>query len=231
MLKPVGDLAEAQFVADTLAVLPEQGFRVPRPVRSVAGSWVVDGWSAFSWVAGAEAGDRYDEVISAGAAFHRALSTWERPSFLDGRDDPWSYGDRVAWSELPVEGDEPMLHRLAALRRPVSARSQLVHGDLGGNVLLAPGLAPAIIDWPPYWRPVVWATAVVAVDALSWSGADLTLVDRWAHLPEWDQMLLRAEMYRLATREGFLRRGVDLTEQNAAHRGTVDAICARLTAT
>lgn len=170
-------------------------------------------------------------MIRAGIAFHRELSTWERPAFLDGRDDPWSYGDRVAWSERPVEGDEPMLYRLAGLRRPVSARSQLVHGDLGGNVLLATGQPPAIIDWPPYWRPAVWAAAVVVVDALSWGRADLSLVDRCAHLPEWDRMLLRAEMYRLATREGFLRRDVDLTAQNAAHRGTVDALCARIAVT
>jgi hypothetical protein len=53
-----------------------------------------------------------------------------------------------------------------------SARpAQLVHGDLGGNVLFAPSLAPAIIDFSPYWRPPGYAEAVAAVDAFLWFGA------------------------------------------------------------
>ncbi|WP_327326924.1 hypothetical protein OG735_33755 [Streptomyces sp. NBC_01210] len=45
-------------------------------------------------------------------------------------------------------------------------------------VLFEPGLPPAIIDWPPYWRPAGWASAVVAVDALCWYEAEAALLDR-----------------------------------------------------
>ena len=38
------------------------------------------------------------------------------------------------------------LSRLVAALRPVDAPSQLVHGDLTGNVLFAPGLPPAVIE-------------------------------------------------------------------------------------
>jgi hypothetical protein len=38
----------------------------------------------------------------------------------------------------------------------------------------------------------------VVVDALSWGGADHGLVERWAHLDEWPQVLLRATLFRLA---------------------------------
>jgi hypothetical protein len=64
-----------------------------------------------------------------------------------------------------------------------SARpAQLVHADLGGNVLFAPGLAPAIIDFSPYWRPPGYAEAVAAVDAFLWFGAgDHVLRGRGAH--------------------------------------------------
>ena len=47
----------------------------------------------------------------------------------------------------------PEVARLVAARRSVDAVSQLVHGDLSGNVLLAHGLPPAVIDFSPYWRP------------------------------------------------------------------------------
>jgi hypothetical protein len=36
------------------------------------------------------------------------------------------------------------------------------------------------------------------VDALAWGGADDALVQRWAHLPEWPQMLVRAVLHRIA---------------------------------
>jgi len=36
------------------------------------------------------------------------------------------------------------------------APSQLIHSDLGGNVLFHDQLPPAIIDFSAYWRPVGW---------------------------------------------------------------------------
>jgi len=46
-----------------------------------------------------------------------------------------------------------ILAGLRAATAPVRAQAQLVHGDLSGNVLLADGLPPAVIDLSPYWRP------------------------------------------------------------------------------
>jgi hypothetical protein len=48
------------------------------------------------------------------------------------------------------------------------------------------------------------------VDALCWHGADATLVERWAHLAAWPQMLLRALLYRMITDlEAARSRGED----------------------
>ena len=55
-----------------------------------------------------------------------------------------------------------------------------------------------MLDLVPYWRPPQWAAAVIVVDALAWGGADIGLPDRWANLAGWDQMLLRALLFRLA---------------------------------
>jgi len=84
---------------------------------------------------------------------------------------------------------------------PVDLRSQVVHGDLPGNVLFADGLPPAIIDWPVYWRPPSWAAAVAVADALCWYGARPDVAARWSHLPEWGQMLVRALIYRIVTHD------------------------------
>ena len=69
---------------------------------------------------------------------------------------------------------------------------------LFGNVLFAGSAPPAVVDLALHWRPAEWAAAVIVVDALAWGGADDGLADRWAHLPQWPQVLLRALLYRLA---------------------------------
>lgn len=205
VLKPVDDVPETVWRAEVLAGLPDSTeFRIARPVRTTTGDWVARGWEACRLVPGEPDVSRQDEVLRAGIAFHAAIVDLPRPAFLDRRDDPWAHGDRVAWEELPVDASAAAQHLLAPLlrsRRPVDLTSQLVHGDLPGNVLFAPGLAPAIIDWPAYWRPPAWAAAIAVADALCWYGATPGLATRWAHLPAWNQMLVRALIYRIVTHD------------------------------
>jgi uncharacterized protein (TIGR02569 family) len=206
--------------AAVLAELPGSPvFRVARPLRARDGGWVRAGWEAMWAVPGEPAPQRLAEIIKTGSAFHRAVAAVARPSCLDHRDDPWAYGDRIAWAEagamsgapwlgtagsarlereVPSEGSA-LLEPLLAARAPVRGPAQLVHGDLLCNVLFAEGLPPAVIDWAPYWRPPAWACAVAVIDALCWHGARPDVLDRWAHLPDWGQMLVRALIFRIVT--------------------------------
>ena len=195
VLKPVDDESEANWVAETLAALRPDGVRVARPVRSSDGRWVVDGWTASERVAGRNA-PRWHDVLSAGVAFHRVVAHLDRPAFLDQRTHLWARADRLAWGEEEVEQRAPLVDELLSRLRPVEQAPQVVHGDLGGNVLFASGLDPAVIDFSPYWRPSGWALAVVVVDAVVWGRAGFDLVDA---LPpdERDQLLARATLFRL----------------------------------
>lgn len=230
VLKPSEGIDESRWRAEALAAVPESpSFRVARPVRAGDGDWLAAGWEAWLVVAGEPDLRRVDEVLRAGAAFHAAVGDLPRPAFLDARDDAWSYGDRVAWQELPVSGSPAtleLLEPLAEARRPVSLPAQIVHGDLLGNVLFAPGAPPAIIDWSPYWRPPAWASAVAVADALCWHGAGSDVIGRFSHLPEWGQLLLRALMYRIATREAAFGAAGPLREPNAVYRPVVDLVIA-----
>lgn len=194
---------ESTWRGDVLSELPEsKEFRVPRPVRSSSGEWVAFGWEANELVAGATDVRRQDEVLVAAAAFHEAVAGLPRPDFIDTRHDPWCDGDRVAWREEAYVGSSPyaeLVRPLIDAWRPMELVAQVVHGDLPGNVMFADGLPPAIIDWPVYWRPTAWASAVAVADALCWYDAESGLAARWAHLPEWGQMLIRALIYRMTT--------------------------------
>jgi uncharacterized protein (TIGR02569 family) len=202
VLKPVDNPAETVWAARLLASVHEEGFRLPRPLRARDGRWVVDGWAAAERVAG-ETGPagRWEEVLAAGRNFHAGLEQVPRPELLDQRTHRWAVGDRVAWNEQSVDVPSPAaeyLARLQRLVRPVAAPSQLIHGDLSGNVLFAPGLPPAIIDFSPFWRPARYADAIVVADGLLWFGAGPELVTAVSRdVPDFGQLLARAVIFRL----------------------------------
>ncbi|MGH3522648.1 MAG: TIGR02569 family protein, partial [Mycobacterium sp.] len=220
VLSMVADNARAAWSARVRETLFVDGVRLARPVRSTDGRYVVAGWRADTFVAGAPE-PRHDEVVSAAVRLHEATGKLERPRFLtQGPAAPWAdvdvfiAADRAAWEERPLQSVEQaarvapptadgqrsvdLINQLAGLRRPTKSPHQLVDGDLYGTVLFAGSAAPGITDITPYWRPASWAAGVVVVDALSWGEADEGLIERWNALPEWPQMLLRALMFRLA---------------------------------
>jgi len=220
VLAPITDHARAAWSAKVRETLFVDGLRLARPVRSTDGRYVVSGWRADTFVAGAPE-PRDDEVVATGVRLHEATAKLERPRFLTQMPvPPWTdvdvftAADRAAWEDRPLQNlplgapelpesedrteAKELLTQLAGLRKPTKSPSQLVHGDLYGTVLFAGAAAPGITDITPYWRPASWAAGVVVVDALSWGDADDGLVERWDALPEWPQMLLRALMFRLA---------------------------------
>lgn len=220
VLTAVTDHARAAWSAGVREKLQVDGVRLARPVRSTDGRWVVSGWTADTVLAG-ESAPRHDEVVAVSTRLHAAMAALGRPRFLvtarpphatNATVDVFGTADSAAWGEVPVSAvtggqvftvlDDPssaaLFVELAGARMPVHAQAQLVHGDLFGTVLFAGSAAPGVTELTPYWRPAAWASAVVVVDAVAWGGADDGLLTRWAQLPEWPQMLLRALLFRLA---------------------------------
>jgi len=211
VLKEVHDEEEHAWICEVYAAWSSADVSVARPL-DVDGAWSCHGWAAQVRLPGrtARAGDDPDWFLGVHAAFHDAVAGLDRPSFLATRDDPWTYGERVAWEGAEPEGAPEtlaLLTRSVARLAPVDVTDQVVHGDLGGNVL-RDGDRASVIDWPPYWRPAAWALAVVATDAVCWEGAHESLLDDWSTGAVWPQLLLRAAIYRLATRGRNEVRGI-----------------------
>jgi uncharacterized protein (TIGR02569 family) len=212
VLKPADSERAGRWFAEVYDTLSGPGFRVPRPVRSAAGDWVALGWTAYQWVPGIAAdwaGDspRWPEMVTVSRALHAALASVPVPSWRAAEENEWTIGDEVAWGERdpgpllgPAAGPlaAPVSRLLAALR-PVDLPAQLVHADLGGNVLFADGLPPAVIDFSPLERPAGLPLAVAAVDALMWHQARPEVLSHLAGERELDQLLARALVYRLVT--------------------------------
>ena len=208
VLKLAGPDSAAPWLGPALQDMPSNpGFRLARPLVSRRGTWTVQGWEATEWLAGRHQPGRWRDAIAVSEAFHHAVRehVLERPAAI-ASSNAWGVGDRVAWRE-----EEPgPLHPLAAatlarlgalLGEPwTGPAAQLIHGDLGaGNILFADeqGLAPAVLDISPYWRPAGFALAVLVADALAWEGAPPALGREFLARPgQPRQLLARAVAYR-----------------------------------
>ena len=206
VLKRADSAEEVSWKSELLARIGETGFRLARPVRAADGSWTAGGWMASRYVEGGLEPKDWVALFKAACAFHAALSAEPRPSFLDRLDHRWARAHRATWGEAeiePLETVRPRLERLRALVGRVHGTPQLVHGDLAGNALFAEGVAPAILDFSPWWAPVSYAEGILVADALLWHRADIDILGLVEEPSAFPGMLARGALFRLlAVNEG-----------------------------
>ncbi|MEJ5869174.1 hypothetical protein WDV85_15630 [Pseudokineococcus sp. 5B2Z-1] len=214
VLLPAPGVVASAWASEVAGRFRSSDVRLPRPLRSGDGRWVVDGWSAGEHVDGVESpAGRWRELLDTARALHAALSREPVPRWLAGRRDPWADADRAAWGETtprPGAVTAPLVARLLGARGalPQALPDQLVHGDLTGNVLLPRREghgAPTVIDLSPYRRPAAAAVAVVVADGLLWHDAGPELVALADLGPCGPQLLVRALLFRLLALDALTR--------------------------
>ncbi|HVX47450.1 MAG TPA: hypothetical protein VHC49_26410 [Mycobacteriales bacterium] len=206
VLKPAAPHERIDWLAAVLAQVPDcADYRVARPVPSADGEWVVDGWSATEWRDGRHLPGRWEDALNLSAALHEALSrVGVEP--LPERDDPWSVGMSVAWGdqEAPRRPDvvDALLDELSPLLNQDwnDPPPQIIHGDLGGNIVYADGQPPAVIDFSPHRAPAPFADAIIVADGTAWENAPTDLAASFAATrSDGAQLLARAVVYRVIT--------------------------------
>lgn len=86
---------------------------------------------------------------------------------------------------------------VAGMRQEIASPDQLVTGDPLGTTIYDRTNSAVVTDLVPTLRPAAWPAALAVVDGLSWGNADDGLLKRWAHLPDFGQLCVRALLYRL----------------------------------
>lgn len=224
------DIEETLFIVELYHSIQQSGFRVPLPLPTTSGAWTTTGgWTAWTFVSGQPATPAdLPHVIPAIQSFHCALAQVARPAYLDRRESPYVRADRLAWSDTPEIGDRfasliaPLLQRKHAVP---DLQSQLIHGDLNEqNILVAPGMPPALIDMTPYWRPAEFALAVLAF----WIGpyrGNADVLPQFAETPAFDQMLIRMGLRTIFVAQEFARLGAEIGDVEREYRGAIELIC------
>lgn len=192
-----------QWIAEFTPRLAMYGFRLPQPITTTDGRWITDeGWTAWSFLEGQHAtAQDIPQCIAGITAFHQALRAIPKHPLLDDNRTPWGKAHQWCWGALPTAVQpqlQPLVQALAALRQPIqTSPPQLIHGDLNPeNILIAPGLPPAFLDFSPFWAPAEFALAIFA----NWIGprrGDDTVLTHFAHIPDFNQLLLRAALRML----------------------------------
>jgi serine/threonine protein kinase len=167
------------------------------------GQWVTPtGWTAWSFVEGTHATNAdIPKCIAAIEKLHLALDGIAKNPLLDESQTPWAkantwcLGNRPSYVH-PILVD--YVTRLYELRKPIRSNPyQVIHGDLNPeNILVAPDLPPAFIDFSPFWAPPELAIAIFA----NWIGprrGDAGVLRHFEDLPNFAQLLIRAAIRML----------------------------------
>jgi len=232
VLKPALQIELVEKCAAVLSTITEDGFRVNRPVRTIDGKWTCEGWQAFYFLEGVHVKGRWKEKIDISIKFHRALQKFPLSDFIAEGNSPWEVADRVVWNGTVEEYGEkvrPITDRLLAVKTNIDIPSQLIHGDMTGNILFHETLSPAIIDFSPYIRPAAYATAIIVVDAVVWEGAQMALLSEMENTHLNNQLLIRAALWRIRTTDEFSRRNQsDPTSEVTPYSHFVDGLLRRI---
>ncbi|ALC05235.1 hypothetical protein CDES_03915 [Corynebacterium deserti GIMN1.010] len=174
----------AGWSSKTRESLKPEGVRVVRPIRSTDGRFVVAGWRASVFSTGTVS-KRVDETVVAALRLADALVDSHAPEPVD---NVFHRADTTAWEEQPG--------RIGELLHSVDRVNQVGHADMLATTLYSGTQPPAVTDLVPVLRPHGFTAALVIVDGLLLGAVDEGILRRFSHLPDIDQLVLRAYLFR-----------------------------------
>lgn len=190
--------------------LQADGVRIVRPIRSTDGRFINAGWRANHYVAG-NLSRRVDETVAAALRLDNALESVDIPDSFYEIDaaDVYSVADHCAWAKEPLEQLEfnldipaqetahELIERISRLLKSIDAPRQVVHADMFATTIYAGNQAPTVTDLVGVAHPKGYTAALTIIDALIAEVTDESIIDRFRHIENIDQLLLRALAYRV----------------------------------
>lgn len=219
VLKPVEDIAHADWLSEVLVRLKTNGYRVSKPIQSKYGNFSYNGWTCCHYEKGLEIKGAVQEKLAVSHLLHHDLKAIVCDDFPVATHH-WAMAHRVAWqkeplpADLPKEAFECLKRLLQQVKLEDRYEKQLIHADLAGNILFDTDLGPLIIDFSPTVAPVAYAEAILVGDSIAWQGAPVTTLQLLPQTAYYQEMLWRAVIFRLVVAALFSTESANLFHQS-----------------
>lgn len=203
VLKPIEDEVYYSFTAEVFNRLQPKEYRISRPILSVNNKYVEDGYGATQFESGIDIDTAVKEKLLVSKYLHQDLKDLKLMT-LPKSNDPWTKANNVLWRNhlLPDYWDEKrrsFCEELLSKLLPIDAEHQLIHGDLGGNVLFHDNLKPLVIDFSPTIAPVEYADAIILCDSIAWAGVDIETINYLEPIEYHKPFIQHAVAFRVLT--------------------------------
>lgn len=191
------------WLCEEIFPLSIKSLRFQSPLKTVDGFWSKDGWFSYRFLKGETLKGNLSIKLRISILLHQALLKIKRPTVnIFDKSSPWGIAERVAWEEEQIPHSLPRkvqkkisdLISVAKVRAPLP---QISHLDLCGNILIHPGVTPALIDLVLTYRPVQFAEAILICDSILWDTGSIEDVAEWMAALENRRYLARACAFRL----------------------------------
>ncbi|HPJ22687.1 MAG TPA: hypothetical protein PLH18_10090 [Clostridia bacterium] len=167
-----GDNVNIELICNILSNVRSDKYRVPKPIRSNNGTYISDGYIASEFVEGRHDLGNIERTLELSVVFNKDIKKYDI-SLMKEENTQWAIGMDIIFRnrEIPdyVKHDNlklclDMMQKL----EPVNDPLQIIHADMGGNILYSKGQLPCIIDFSPCIAPALMAEAIIIVDHIAW---------------------------------------------------------------
>jgi len=203
VIKPVEISAYYDAVSDIFNQLQPKNYRISRPLKAINGHYSFKGYGATRYEDGHDDDNKVKEKLKVSHNLHGDLYELNITE-LPKSDDPWSRAHDMLWRRMKYHGHNEMEKFCNDLldKLPIHHEAyQLIHSDLGGNVMFHDHLLPLVIDFSPAIAPKKFADAVIVCDSIAWGNQPLSKLELLD--ASYRTMILYAVAFRIITIVNF----------------------------
>jgi len=196
-----GDNVNIDFICIILSRINSDRYRVAKPVLSINNRFIENGYIATFYEEGQHHYKNIEEAIYISDLFHKDIKHYSIDLMKDV-DTKWAIAMDILFRirDIPNYVDKENLETCLSMLNELELFNdelQIIHGDIGGNILFHSKLPPCIIDFSPCIAPAKMANAIAITDYVTWVNRDLSKLHLLKPFQEYKNYILYAVMFRL----------------------------------
>lgn len=203
VLKPVDNEAYYSQVSEIFDTLQPTQYRISRPIKTQNGDYVSYGYGATKYEPGHDSPSAVADKLTVARVLNKDLATLGIIE-LPVTDDQWTKANNVLWRCQPLPDEWPdewrlFFQDLIDKQDPIENEYQIIHGDLGGNILFHETLKPLVIDFSPTIAPAKYSEAILVCDSIAWGNQSMGSLDLLGDRKTYKPYIQRAILFRVIT--------------------------------